>query len=121
MKKVLHVDYWPAIDPLQISGNGLASSLFKLTVIANNYDRSYSTDLLTSPLKKELLDGAYGIGNILTSTELIDFESYNEIMSMGILEDELISKPQVKFHAFAHEHRNAYKNTPHISFWRHYN
>ena len=74
MGKVLYIDNWPGINLLNVSSNGLGASIFKLTAMTDAFEAGFTVDLLTSPLKAQLLDQAYGLHTIYTDVDNVLFD-----------------------------------------------
>lgn len=116
--KILYIDDWPFVDPLTISGNGLGASIFKLAAFSDATAAGYQVELLTTKFKKQLLNQAREIFEIHTTVDTIAWDSYEKIISMGILDTARIDQPNKEFYPFTKKDRLEYKSTAHIDFWR---
>ena len=118
--QILFIDYWPDIDYLHACGAGLGSSLFKLAALADVSSLDYEVHLLTSPLKKELLEDALGIDFIYTQPITKKLSSFHKIINLGLTDAEIPNEIQSldNFYTFTEQDKELYKTSPHIDFWR---
>lgn len=119
-KKTLFIDYWPDINYHNACGAGLGSSLFKLAAIADAANAGYETHLLTSPIKKELLEDASGIDFIYAKKISKDLAGFHKVINLGIPDAELPEEVKVleNYCGFNTSHKAEYKSSPHTEFWR---
>lgn len=119
-KKILFFDYWPEANYLHACGAGLGSSLFKLAALAEASIRGFEVHLLTSPLKQELLEDAYGIDFIYSKPLMKSYESFHKVINLGLENSQLPEdiKNLKNYHPFETTDRSKYKSSAHLSFWK---
>ena len=119
--KILFVDYLPGIDYIHSCGAGIGSSLFKLAAL-NDASEFNEIHLLTSPKKKDLLEGSGKIASLYCEFENLDFNSYSKVVNLGLSEDQVSDDLKLlkDYKPFTAENHKLYKKIAHLSFWRKY-
>jgi hypothetical protein len=122
-KRILYIDSWPNVEALDICSHGLGASLFKLAAVADAAQDGYQCDWLTSPVKAQLLKGAYGIHTLYTDIKEVDFADYQKVIFLGVPEEQINAHLYglTEFIPFTTADRTNYKTTAHLKFWRQFN
>ena len=118
--KILFFDFLDGISYQKACGSGLGSSLLKLPAFVDASEFGYEVHLVTSYIKKKLIDDASGIKKIYCSFENLDLSTFHTVINFGLDKDEVPEKIKnlKNYIPFSSDDFNEYKRSPHVQFWR---